>query len=375
MKVLMLLFLPAVSFLMAQQIDRPILTTTQGGVNGARMMDSIPVTGNPYSAQAITETVQVLPDGNRISQQSSAMIYRDGQGRQRREINLNVGNTSIRSVLIVDPVERVTVSLNSVNRVARKTAMPPQPPPLPSIPPRPPNGGSLGVLIPLSAQTAGWLKAKGFDHGADIGAVTPGGPADQAGLKTHDIILNFNGQPVKDGADLIARVSTIPPGTQVVIDLDRGGKPLEVKMVTGDRATVSNLQTKAAAASPPLPVLQSLLSGGGVTFAQIEKSKTENLATDTIEGLTAQGMRITTPVAAGEVGNERPFDIVNEVWYSTDLKVIVISKHSDPRTGDVTYRLTNIVRSEPAASMFEVPADYTVSQTPGPDLVMPARIQ
>jgi hypothetical protein len=44
--------------------------------------------------------------------------------------------------------------------------------------------------------------------------------------------------------------------------------------------------------------------------------------------------------------------------------VVVMTKHSDPRFGESSYRLTNINRSEPAKSLFEVPADYTIKEGP-----------
>jgi hypothetical protein len=54
---------------------------------------------------------------------------------------------------------------------------------------------------------------------------------------------------------------------------------------------------------------------------------------------------------------------VSEQWYSDDLKVLVLTRHSDPRSGDTTYRLTNIVLAEPERTLFEVPADYTVKES------------
>jgi len=39
---------------------------------------------------------------------------------------------------------------------------------------------------------------------------------------------------------------------------------------------------------------------------------------------------------------------------------VVMTRHSDPRMGETTYKLTNINRSEPAKTLFEVPADYTI---------------
>ena len=45
---------------------------------------------------------------------------------------------------------------------------------------------------------------------------------------------------------------------------------------------------------------------------------------------------------------------------SPELKVLVLSRQSDPRFGETTYRLTNIVRTEPSADLFEPPPDFTI---------------
>jgi hypothetical protein len=68
-------------------------------------------------------------------------------------------------------------------------------------------------------------------------------------------------------------------------------------------------------------------------------------------------------IPAGQVGNERPITIISEQWRSPDLNVLVMTHHADPRTGESSYRLTNIVRAEPDPSLFIVPADYTVKDT------------
>ena len=70
--------------------------------------------------------------------------------------------------------------------------------------------------------------------------------------------------------------------------------------------------------------------------------------------------RTTTEIAAGAIGNELPIVVTAEEWVSTDLKVLVLTRHADPRSGETTYRLTNIVRGEPAATLFEAPAGVTV---------------
>lgn len=90
--------------------------------------------------------------------------------------------------------------------------------------------------------------------------------------------------------------------------------------------------------------------------------KTESLGTQVIGGVAATGTRRTKTIPAGQIGNERAIDIVSETWYSEDLQVVVMSKHSDPRSGETTYTLNNIQRAEPDVSLFTVPADYTVQE-------------
>ncbi len=89
--------------------------------------------------------------------------------------------------------------------------------------------------------------------------------------------------------------------------------------------------------------------------------KKEDLGTKTIAGVSAQGTRVTHTIPAGQIGNEKAITIVSEHWYSNDLQIMVMSKRSDPRFGETSYTLTNIQRQEPAASLFAVPSDYTVT--------------
>jgi len=90
--------------------------------------------------------------------------------------------------------------------------------------------------------------------------------------------------------------------------------------------------------------------------------KTEDLGTQTIQGVSAEGKRVTRVIPAGKEGNEKEIDIVTETWYSPDLQVVVMSKTSDPRFGDSVYQLNSISRAEPDPALFTVPSDYTVKQ-------------
>jgi hypothetical protein len=94
----------------------------------------------------------------------------------------------------------------------------------------------------------------------------------------------------------------------------------------------------------------------------------EELGTQVIEGLKAQGTRTTITIPPGKVGNERPIAIVTERWVSPELGLVVLSKHSDPRLGTTTYRLTAIERREPSAATFEIPAGFTIEEAPATSL-------
>jgi hypothetical protein len=94
------------------------------------------------------------------------------------------------------------------------------------------------------------------------------------------------------------------------------------------------------------------------------QANTEDLGTQTMEGVQVTGVRTTRTIPVGEIGNDRPISIVTEVWTSPDLKTIVYSKRTDPRMGEQTFQLTNIVRSEPDASLFTVPADFKIVDGP-----------
>jgi hypothetical protein len=96
------------------------------------------------------------------------------------------------------------------------------------------------------------------------------------------------------------------------------------------------------------------------------QAQTEDLGAKTMEGVNVTGTRTTHTIAAGQIGNDKPISVVTEVWTSPELKTVVYSKRSDPRLGDQTFQLSNIVRAEPDPALFTVPSDFKVSDTPGP---------
>jgi hypothetical protein len=232
-----------------------------------------PVKNAPYSAQAVTQTTQTLVDGNRIVRNSSSMIYRDSEGRERRELSLgNLGNNGepVQTVFISDPVAGTNLTLDTKTRTAMKM---PAPPPFSKALPRPPAGD---VLMPPPMGVAGGM------------------------------------------------IPTVIGAPQLMI---------------------YRANSDANPGENPAP-------------------KMEQLGTKSIEGLLAEGTRTTVTIPPGQVGNEQPIQIVSERWYSPELKVTVLSTHSDPRMGDTEYRMTNLSRAEPLPSLFQAPSDYTLKDSP-----------
>lgn len=90
--------------------------------------------------------------------------------------------------------------------------------------------------------------------------------------------------------------------------------------------------------------------------------KTESLGKQVIEGIEAEGSRTTMTIPAGQIGNERPIETIEERWYSPELQTVVMTRHVDPRFGETVFRLANVRRGDPSPSLFDVPPDYTVKE-------------
>jgi hypothetical protein len=226
------------------------------------------VKGAPYSATAVTETVQTLADGNRITSTISSFLARDSEGRTRREQSLPAlgpwasQGPAPKLVNISDPVSGNTYMLDDQAKTANR----------------------LRNVEPMGA-------AEGNVH--------------------YQRVVRIQAQ------------SAPAAGTGQVVMIQHAGAV-------------------------------------GMNAEPGSESKQENLGQTTVEGIMANGVRSTTVVPAGAMGNERPITITDEKWYSPELQTTVLSKHSDPRMGETTFRLTNISRSEPPASLFQVPPDYQI---------------
>jgi hypothetical protein len=91
----------------------------------------------------------------------------------------------------------------------------------------------------------------------------------------------------------------------------------------------------------------------------------DSVGTQLINGVQAEGHRTIETIPAEAEGNDRPITIVSETWFSPELKITVLSKRADPRSGDTTIQILNVSRTEPDPFLFTVPPDYSVVDEAG----------
>ena len=114
-----------------------------------------------------------------------------------------------------------------------------------------------------------------------------------------------------------------------------------------------------------MAVVGSLIVSGTNDGRPKPDPRKEELPAQMVNGVYCRGSRITSVIPAGTFGNDRDVKVVNERWYSDDLKALVKSTNSDPRFGVSTYELTNIVQGAPDPSLFLVPLDFANEQRHG----------
>ena len=282
----------------------------------ARMPFEKAVKGAPYSAETVIESSQTLADGNRINQKTVGRVYRDSEGRTRREEDrptriVGPGAPPAfqrTSISIVDPVAGYSYSLDAENKIAWRTAI-----------------GTAGSILG-KVEMAATLERRKMEL-EKMQAEKMGTLSDEDKAKLKEKISQDEATVQAAAAGGGARGS----------GGGRGGA------VGGGGAMV------ARGAMP------AVMPAGHDANTPLEHK--------VIEGLNVEGRRTTTTIPAGQIGNEQPITVTSEQWQSPELSVLVFTRHSDPRTGESIYRLQNIVRAEPDRSLFMVPSDFEIKET------------
>jgi hypothetical protein len=89
---------------------------------------------------------------------------------------------------------------------------------------------------------------------------------------------------------------------------------------------------------------------------------TESLGSKTINGIVADGTRVTRVIGAGKMGNSEALTITHDTWVAQDLKLEVERVDTDPRFGTTTVEVTNLSREEPSPALFQAPAGFAVKE-------------
>jgi serine protease Do len=95
--------------------------------------------------------------------------------------------------------------------------------------------GSIGIMFSAQDNPA-IARVYGTGSGVTISDVTPGSPAEQAGLKVGDTIVGVDGKPVKNGDELVSDIAARKPGSKIAVGFIRDGKKQEANAVVADRA-------------------------------------------------------------------------------------------------------------------------------------------
>ncbi len=172
--------------------------------------------------------------------------------------------------------------------------------------------GVIGVQVSRDHLTASTAKAFGLPNtsGALISAITAGGPAAKAGLKPGDVVVDFNGKPVKDSDSLVALVVATKPGTTVPVTVYRDNQRKTIN-VTVDELDLEVEQGRSARRGETNNDQQPTTTGFGMTLDAITPEIARRL-----ELPTDQGGAIVSDVdresAAGNAGIA-PGDVILEV--------------------------------------------------------------
>ncbi|MEJ7805550.1 MAG: hypothetical protein WKG03_06480, partial [Telluria sp.] len=145
-----------------------------------------------------------------------------------------------------------------------------------------------------------------------------------------------------------------------------GGEQVIVKRIErhadGDarRAVHEDVRIRVMKGMAGMDRISPVIAGAFGDMKWAAKATVKELGVKEIDGIKAQGKLKSYEIPAGEIGNRNPIVVASESWYAPELQVTLLTKRSDPRTGERTWRMAGIKRDEPAAALFAVPPDYTV---------------
>jgi hypothetical protein len=311
------------SILSAQMGRFSIDSSGVRGSTGIPPAFAIPVTaGAPYSGEEYSESVQTLSDGIHITQKNlQRKVYRDSEGRIRNERPLILtpanGDSTVVMPMVIeisDPVAGFQYALDTQRKIAHRQILPP-----PS-------------ALQMAYMNAVMSRGGPMSQMATVGG---GGGGSRTGVL---------------GGIIVSAPGAVPPPPPPA-GASRSGEtaaPARMDVHMTEISSAHGLDPTGTNASQKQP-----------------KFTTESLGTQTIDGVLVEGTRTTVTYPIGMMGNDKEFSSTSEAWTSPELKLMVLTKSNDPRSGENTFRINNLSRTPPDAKLFQVPADYTIVDEKG----------
>ena len=306
------------------QIAPPPISISSAMLGVSSPLGAQAVPGKPMFAECVTEHHQSFTDGNRISRSTTSSIYRDAEGRIRRESQLSLpgmpaGVSASVFITIVDHQLGFGYVLDPQEMVAHRYEL---------------NAAGPSYIARLIAQANGSVLLSP-DPKPPAGAANSASPSAAAAETSHWRLHPFSSHHDRPASDSTGSAISANAGNSS--SLGSGFLP-------GDSGSAS---------APTMRIDQPFLAAPNPV-------RTENLGEQIILGFRARGTRVITTLPAGQIGNDRPINIVSEQWFSPELELVMRSTHHDPWAGEFTTTVTRVSRGDQPASLFEVPVPYKI---------------
>ena len=307
------------------QIAPPPISISSAILGVSSPLGAQAVPGKPMFAECVTEHHQSFTDGNRISRSTTSSIYRDAQGRIRRESQLSLpgmpaGVSASVFITIVDHQLGFGYVLDPQEMVAHRYEL---------------NSAGPSYIARLIAQANGSVLLSPDPKSSAVGAANSASPSAAAGESSHWRLHPFSAHRDRPSSD--SKGSPTAASASNSSSLASGFLPAD----------------PGSAGAPNMRIDQPFLAAPNPV-------RTENLGEQIILGFRARGTRVITTLPAGQIGNDRPINIVSEQWFSPELELVMRSTHHDPWAGEFTTTVTRVSRGDQPASLFEVPIPYKI---------------
>jgi len=243
----------------------------------------------PFTADESGETVRIMPNGNGVTENWTGKMARNSEGRIRRDITSGkVGDGSSRPFIFGGGIVSPGIVALGAGDGVRHT-----------------------VHSRIEAETGARTIVTAPSEGSS-------------------------------GLTLITTTGNDEEARRVVITkIEEAAASKAQGRVSPEVAARAAVESDVVRAILPTPIAEGKFN-----------TRKESLGPRDFGGVQAEGTRIITTIAAGAAGNDREIEVTSEIWFSKELGLIVYSKRVDPRFGETTYQMTNIVRAEPDASLF-----------------------